>query len=384
MEVYLLDEEFERKEIIDEYKSFIWTERFNKCGDFELYISADSCFSYAIQKDNFFQIDMSDDLMIVEKIESDRNNTEGHYLIITGENLVSLLKRRIIWGFKYLNYDTQKNGKTGGLEAAVKELLNDCIISPKDPNRKIPNFIYRDSGDERIRNIQLSVQYDGENLYDAIYNLCTEYKVGFKVFFEDGNIVFTLFMPMDRSVDTDSEDTVIFSPFYDNLADIKYTDDDTDLKTISLVKYDEDSSSSSDDDVPEEPEDRICITVGDAKLKGISRRELFFDADNISTTIEKNGEEVELEDDEFKEHLKKKGLLNLNKYATKSTVDGEIMDNKMYEYKTDYDLGDIVLLDDCIHQGQKRVSEMIYSQDSEGQKMYPSFEDLEDDDDEED
>ena len=177
---------------------------------------------------------------------------------------------------------------------------------------------------------------------------------------------------------------VIFSPFYDNLADIKYTDADTDLKTISLVKYDEDGSSSSDDDVPEEPEDRIYITVGDAKLKGISRRELFFDADNISTTIEKNGEEVELEDDEFKEHLKKKGLLNLNKYATKSTVDGEIIDNKMYEYKIDYDLGDIVLLDDCIHQGQKRVSEMIYSHDSEGQKMYPSFEDLEDDEDEED
>lgn len=70
--------------------------------------------------------------------------------------------------------------------------------------------------------------------------------------------------------------------------------------------------------------------------------------------------------------------------ATKSTVDGEIIDDKMYEYKIDYDLGDIVLLDDCIHQGQKRVSEMIYSQDSEGQKMYPSFEDLEDDDDEED
>ena len=382
MEVYLLDDNFERKEIIDEYKSFIWTERYRKCGDFELYISKNSQFASSIAKDNFLQINKSDDLMIVEKIESDRNNTEGDYIIITGENLVSILKRRIIWGFKYLNYDTSKNGKNGGLEALIKELLNDCIINPKDSNRKIPNFIYRDSGNENIKKIQVSVQFDGDNLYDAINSLCTEYKVGFKAFLENEQIVFTLFMPTDRSTDVDSEDCVIFSPFYDNLSDIKFTDDDTDLKTISLVKYDEDSSSTSVDE-PEEPEDRIYITVGNSKLKGLSRRELFFDADGISTTVEKDGEEVELEDDEFKEHLKKKGTANLNKYKTKSVVDGEIIDNNMYTYKEDYDLGDIVLLDDGEHIGQKRVGEMIYSQDSDGEKMYPTFEDLEEDEDEE-
>lgn len=383
MEIYLLDEKLEKKEIIDEYKSFIWTERYNKCGDFELYISKNSHFANGIIKENFLQIDKSDDLMIIEKIESDRSNTDGHFLIITGENLVSILKRRIIWGFKYLNYDTAKNGKSGGLDALIKELIYDCIINPTDPNRKIPNFIYRDCEDERVKSIQVSAQYDGDNLYDVISDLCTEYKVGFKVFLENDNIVFTLFMPKDRSSDVDSEDCVIFSPFYDNLADIKYTDDDTDLKTISLVKYDEDSSSTSDDE-PEEPEDRIYITVGNSKLKGLSRRELFFDADNISTTVEKDGEEVELEDNEFKEHLKKKGTANLNKYKTKSVVDGEIIDNNMYTYKEDYDLGDIVLLDDGEHTGQKRVGEMIYSQDSDGEKMYPTFEDLEEDSDEED
>ena len=55
----------------------------------------------------------------------------------------------------------------------------------------------------------------------------------------------------------------------------------------------------------------------------------------------------------------------------------------MYTYKEDYDLGDIVLLDDGEHIGQKRVGEMIYSQDSDGEKMYPTFEDLEEDEDEE-
>lgn len=375
MEINLLDENFEVKDIIDIYKSFIWTERFNKCGDFELYIQASSAFTSDIKKENFLQIKESKDLMIIEKIESDRSNTEGHYFIITGESLVSILKRRIIWGFKYLNYDTSKGGKSGGLDGLIEELLNDCIIKPRDNNRKISNFIYRKTNDKRISDIELSVQYDGDNLYEIIESLCNEYKVGFKMFFEDGCIVFTLFIPTDRSDDIDAVDLVVFSPFYDNLADIKYTEDNTNYKNVSLIKFDEDSSSISNDE-PIEPEDRIYLTVGNINANGLNRRELFFDADSVSITVEKDGEEVELEDDELKEHLKNKGISNLNKYTSENTVEGTIIDNLMYAYRKDYELGDIVLVDDGKgHTGRKRVNEMICSQDSGGYKMYPSFED---------
>ena len=42
MEIYVLDSSFSRINVIDTYESFIWTDRLNECGDFELYSSVNS------------------------------------------------------------------------------------------------------------------------------------------------------------------------------------------------------------------------------------------------------------------------------------------------------------------------------------------------------
>ena len=38
MEAMILDTNFQGIYIVDSFESFIWTDRFSECGDFELYI----------------------------------------------------------------------------------------------------------------------------------------------------------------------------------------------------------------------------------------------------------------------------------------------------------------------------------------------------------
>ena len=42
MEVYVLNTNFETVAVVDSYTSFIWTDRFYKAGDFELYMPTSS------------------------------------------------------------------------------------------------------------------------------------------------------------------------------------------------------------------------------------------------------------------------------------------------------------------------------------------------------
>ena len=53
-------------------------------------------------------------------------------------------------------------------------------------NRAISNFVFRDSEDERITELELtSVQYTGDTLYDVIVALCTVFDIGFKITLEE-------------------------------------------------------------------------------------------------------------------------------------------------------------------------------------------------------
>ena len=61
MEVISLDTNRQKVAIIDSYKSFIWNDRYEDLGDFELYIPADAVSTLAnIHQDYYIQCTESD------------------------------------------------------------------------------------------------------------------------------------------------------------------------------------------------------------------------------------------------------------------------------------------------------------------------------------
>ena len=191
MEVLVLNTEFESVAIVDTFESLIWTDRYYEAGDFEIYTAATKEMLQILQPDYYLWCKESEHMMIIEGIEIKSDFENGNKLIVTGRSLESILDRRIIWGQTNID-DTLQNG--------IKTLLDFNIISPTDSNRAITNFIFEDSSDINIQSMFLQTQYNGENLYESIVNICKSNGVGFKITLDENNrFIFKLYYGVDRT-----------------------------------------------------------------------------------------------------------------------------------------------------------------------------------------
>ena len=86
MNIYVLDSNFQRlSPVVDVYESFIWTERYDKAGEFELVVPAMDIWLNLLKKDRYLEINESDYTMIIETIELDtdieRSQLNDHWKV---------------------------------------------------------------------------------------------------------------------------------------------------------------------------------------------------------------------------------------------------------------------------------------------------------------
>lgn len=170
------DYEFDRLAVLDIYESFIWTDRYNGYGDFEIYTAPTEEMLRVLQNGNYIWNEDSEHMMVIENVKIETDPEEGNKLYITGRSLESILDRRIVWTHTSI---------TGNLQLGIRRLLIDAMIAPEDEDRKIPHFGFKMSEDERITSIETDIQLLGENLYDVITSLCEANGLGWKVTFQD-------------------------------------------------------------------------------------------------------------------------------------------------------------------------------------------------------
>ena len=349
MELLVLNTSFEPIAVIDTYNSLIWTDRYNECGDFEICFNMDeSLFDY-IQIDNYLWLKYSEHCMIIEDIQINSDVEEGNTLVVTGRSLESILERRIIWGQQIFS---------GNFQDAIETMLNNNVISPSISARQIPNFIFVRSTDESITNLAIDNQYTGDNLYDVIKGLCEENKIGFKIVLTDDNLfAFSLYAGIDRSYNQTEHPYVIFSPNFENIINSNYLSSNTNLRNVALVAGEGEGAS------------RKTTIVGSGS--GISRRELFINASDISSDTDSGT----LSDAEYLAQLKTKGLKELSTHIATTAFEGEVDTTKLFKYGEDFFIGDIVqIANEYGNEGSAYISELIISNSEEGLPIYyPTF-----------
>lgn len=266
MDLFVLNDSLDAVRVIDSYKSLIWTGRHQECGDFELrLVMTDDLLSY-VRQDWYLWINESDYVMIIEKIQITTDVESGKEAIITGRSLESILDRRVVWGLKMLS---------GNLQNGIQELLNENIINPTKPERKIPNFVFEPSTDPKITELTIDTQYTGDNLYDIVTTICSERKIGFKISINDNKqFVFRLYAGTDRTYDQTTHPYVVFSPNFDNIVNSNYVDEKNGLKNVTLVGGEGEGS------------ERRYTAVGN--VSGLNRREIFTDARDISSDCDED------------------------------------------------------------------------------------------------
>lgn len=352
MELLIMDENFAGVSTLDIFESLIWTDRYYACGDFEIYMPCSEKMLSTLKQDMYLYLRESEHIMIIEDIQIDTDVEDGAHLTVTGRSLESILDRRVIWNLTTLS---------GGLQAGIKQLLNENAIAPSDPARAIPNLIFEDSTDSKITNLALNAQYYGENLYDVICEVCESNEIGFKITLNDSNqMVFSLYAGTDRSYEQTENPYVIFSPGFDNLLNSNYISSKKTLKTVTMITGEGEGSNKK----------KAVAECSNGAGSGLNRREMHTDASGISQT---DGENT-ISDEAYTALLQRQGIDELAQNTRTESFEGEVSSGRTYTYGTDYFMGDIVQnVNEFNIEATSRVTEYIMSQDESGIERYPTF-----------
>lgn len=363
-EIYVLNNKnFENEGVLDSFESFIWTDRYSSYGDFEIYTNISLEHIELLQQERILWIKDTEHQMIIEEIKTESDVELGHYLTVTGRSLESILCRRIIWNKTILK---------GNLQDGIERLLNENIIKPSMSSRKIENFIFQKSDNSYILEQTFEGEFNGDELYEVIKTICDSVDIGFKIYLNDDNqFVFTLYQGIDRSYNQENLPYVVFSPSFDNIINSNYINSTTNYKNITLVAGEE-----------KEDEPQKTIIVGDNTLTGLSRRELYTDARDISKTDPETKEEIP--SSEYEKLLKERGEEEIKKHKLARYYDGEVDTTREYVYGRDFYMGDIIQLENSYNISTRvRIIEYIYSIGKTGILEYPTFEFLDEEDEKE-
>lgn len=352
MDIRVLDTNFICIKIIDMFESEVWTDRYSTYGDFEIYFAMDKDLFNYLKDGYYLQVRDSEHTMIVETVKTITDIEEGNKIVVTGRSLESILTRRIIWGQETF---------TGNMQTAIRKMLNDSIISPSIADRKIANFVFQESNDPKITSLTIDKQYTGDEVYEVISALCSDNKIGFKIILNDNNkFVFSLYAGTDRSYEQTDNPYVIFSPKFDNIINSNYLTSSSNHKNVTYVAGEGEGA------------ERKSVVVGSGR--GLTRRELFTDARDISSKEENN---VELTPEQYNAKLSSRGEEKLKEHIVSTAFEGEVDAVNMFVYGEDFFVGDMVqIADEYGNEGKAYISELVITETKDEKSLYPTFKTL--------
>ena len=426
-DIYVLDQNLDMVYVIDTYKSCIWANRYAEIGDCELYIPASPVLFPVLVKD-YYLVRLNDSMVCrIKKIELTTDVEDGDYIIVTGKDTKDMCDQRIVWSTMTCD---------GVLEPFIREIVKSSLINASLParNMKKPNG---DSlialGTAGGFTDVLTEQVTYKNIGEKIREYCTKYGWGYKMVLEGDILKFILYKGADRSDevvfsdDYENLDATAYILDVTNMGNVafvggegegsqRFTDvsgyaESTDRHEIFVDAKDITQTVSWSDLVSLYPPtssggqgyfatesgnpvyrlNYLNIQIVDSdqlsrlRSKYPTGQEITIDgtdyyqvynvtiADVPSTTPSDN-DTVTLRDVLYDVYLLNRGYEKLADYGEQLSFSGTIEPNVTFMYKRDYDLGDIVTVQN--HYGVSasvRIVEVVEVDDDDGYSVQPKF-----------
>jgi len=349
MELYVLDSMLRRIEVIDQFDSLIWTDRYKELGDFKLEIQSTLTMKTLLSEGTFLACNDSLRVMVVETVEDAVTEDGKELLTIAGRSLEFILMNRIVLAQTLT--DTPGN--------ICRTLFNNsCVLGTLSTDDILPYLgagsIYPvDTNTEYPDDVTLEIK--PKSLYQAIKDICDVYDMGFRLCRHPVTelLYFEIYVGSDRTTGQSVLPAVVFSANLDTLANSKELLTIQDEKNLAYVYTDTTS----------------LIVYTDASeadtMTGFNRKMLLVDATDYVPTGDSGIDDAILES---------RGVSALADYRGSQTFDGVINQNSGYKYGIDYHLGDMVEMRARSGFGNYlRVTEQILSSDSTGEASYPTL-----------
>ena len=362
MDIYTLDALLRRDSLIEGYKSFIWTERYNSHGDFELVLRAELNLHRLLRLGTKIVIPDSTRVMIVERLEDEKDD-EGHEFIrISGRSLEALLYDRVAqhsYPVPDLEADPSHDYNATPDNVAKSVVKNLCVDGDVDANDVIPFLRVANVADRMYPESNIPLPSDPSIwevkpgvLYDLVKDLCESYDLGFRIT-RDGDtskLYFDVYPGNDLTTLQSDFPPVIIARDFETLKDATVLNSSVGAKNVAYV-------------FGKNIWRKVFPADVDPSVEGFERRILFVDASDVegSSTTEED-------------LLEQKGLEELQKSRSLMAMDGQINEYSNSRYGKDYELGDILEVrnPDGVT-NQMRVTEQIFVSDEEGDRSYPTL-----------
>lgn len=352
-DLYLADSSFRKIALIDDYESWIWTERYSGYGDFTLIMKRDSSFAQNLKSVNYLRMSESARVMMIETADSGYQTAKGEDAVkLTGRSFEAFLMLRN--GAKYNDKGPDRvTGTRGGIANYIVNRY--CINSTTaGPVNVIPNL----SVAIAPATPTITLEVPKSDIYSTVKAILDAARLGWmiRIDADTGNPVFAVYQGITRTDPSDQFTYMEYSVDNENLIGV------TTLESIANYKNHARVNGYKTG---------VDVYVGGASssTSGLDRRTLVVDASDIGT-----GSTTVAED---QDDLTQRGYEILadvnNKYI--KAVDGDIPQNAWQ--KVYYGLGDIVVVKDTYgNKGTAIISEQFWSSDATGQKQVPTFEPL--------
>ncbi|KAA0941624.1 hypothetical protein FQ087_20940 [Sporosarcina sp. ANT_H38] len=339
---------------ISNYESLFFVRSFHGIGDLELRINRYKNYTDTLQKGNIIVV--GNDKHKCYKIEHRAIDLDEAGKV-TENWLIKALELKIVTSeaIALPPSHTANDNKSASAETVMKHYVNGNIINPVDPSRKVAELVL---ASDLNRGPHISWQSRFKVVAEELSEMSSLTGVGWgvRVDYALRKLVLDVAEGRDLSVNQNVNSPVIFSPQFDNIKNMHYVDSDLNYKNVAYVAG------------QGEGVDRRVIVVGTDT--GWNRRELFVDARDI--------EEIDDDENPIPEHiiiqrLTDRGLQKLAEYTQEKFLEAQIMTPvktvdiekqthfatqfqivesvkvteafaSSFVYEQDYDLGDIVTI----------------------------------------
>lgn len=424
-DLYVLDKSTKKPIHVEErFTSLVWTERYQKAGDFVLDIPVQDIDFRFYRRGNYLLLADYAQPMVIESIDTDLNIDEPK-VEIAGRSLSSILDRRVN-ASKALVLHTESINYSGEVSSLVQSIVNDEIIDPKmqtyrwchkdesgktvegydydnpsgnwkaittnsAPERKISNFKYKNVNCSGT----LDKKYDQlMSVYDILVSFSKKLKTGFRIVLNNGNFVLETYSGTDRTSGQKLKDAVIFNEIMDNIITLSSLEDQTDYKNMGIA-YSDAAFSPVDFRVGLSSSifNGYVWVENDTNSQNesytdLDRFEIAFDARSSASVSSWDPYPYYYPDDDevdsekwIADKVRSVGETEFDteEYDFVNLTEGEIDPLVRYEFGVDYFLGDTVEITNSNGVVMTAlIDEVVTSYDADGKIVTPNFSNMED------
>lgn len=303
---------------IDNYESLQFGRSWHDIGKFELRLSNDVEYAESLFDDNFILMDQKR-VGVITGYAVDENNQR----VVKGFQLKRILSQRIITPPAGTTHDR----RYADAETVMKHYVDRHVMYPSNSDRIIPNFVMNAN---QKRGPYLQWESRLKNLAEEEKEISQASGLGWDVWIDEDlrHFVFDVFSGKNLTRNQTTYPPVVFSVELDNVLKREFEKDTTNYKNIAYVGG------------QGEGETRSIVEVSLKTVSGLSRKEVFIDARDLSNQTEEN---IDKPESEIVKMLTDRGKQKLESEHNKSISFSCVISEKPgMEYEKDWSIGDTV------------------------------------------